>query len=198
MNHFTKQSKHAVARASHGSLRNLFSRVALAFLGIITLASLTAVPARAAGCGEPDGRLNGVKFPMFEQRGAVAPDTIVGLWQVTYTTSSDAPFGVSLKQWHSDGTENDNIDHSPVIGNVCFGVWKQIGPRKVRLHHTGWLFDDSGNPIGSFIQYETDTVAGNGMTYTGSFDFKVYDTNGDFVPGSEVTGTIAATRITAD
>lgn len=107
-------------------------------------------------------------------------------------------FGVSLKEWHSDGTEFENIDHSPVVGNICFGVWKQVGARTFRLHHTGWLFDDNGNPTGSFIIEENDTVWLNGLNYSGTFVFKVYDKNGDYVSGSEVTGTIAAKRITVN
>jgi hypothetical protein len=75
---------------------------------------------------------------------------------------------------------------------------KQIGSRTFRLHHTGWTYDDNGNPTGSFIINETETVASNGMSYTGNFDFKVYDTNGDYISGTETTGTIAASRITVD
>jgi hypothetical protein len=36
------------------------------------------------------------------------------------------------------------------------------------------------------------------MSYSGNFDFKVFDTNGDYISGSETTGTIAASRITVD
>jgi hypothetical protein len=77
-------------------------------------------------------------------------------------------------------------------------VWKQIGPRTVRLHHTGWTFDANGNPTGFFTIDETDTIAPNGMSYSGTFDFKVFDTNGDYISGTQTTGTIAASRITVD
>jgi hypothetical protein len=49
---------------------------------------------------------------------------------------------------------------------------------------------------------ETDTVASDGKTYTGAFDFKLwppsYDAVGVGTPISEVKGTTAATRITVD
>jgi len=194
MNQFSNTSTSALK----ASLRNRFSRAALAFLGLFILVSAATLPARAAGCNGLGGKDNVVKYPVPEHDGAIGPDTIVGLWHTTYTTSSNAPFGVSLKEWHSDGTEFENIDHSAVVGNVCFGVWKPVGFRTVRLHHTGWTFDDNGNPTGFFTIDETDTIAPNGMSYSGNFDFKVFDTNGDYISGSETTGTIAASRITVD
>jgi len=122
--------------------------------------------------------------------------SIVGLWHVLYTADG-APFAETLKQWHSDGTEFENVDHNPAIGSVCLGVWKRVGVRTVRLHHIGWLFAADGSPAGSFTQDETDTVASDGISYTGTFTFKTYDQNGIF-SGFEATGTIAAIRITVN
>jgi hypothetical protein len=198
MSQFTNEPGIVLSPALKASLRSRFSRSALAFLGFLFLVSIAALPAKAAGCNALGSGANSVKYPMLQHDGAVGPDSIVGLWHVVYTTTSGAPFGVSLKEWHSDGTEFENIDHSAVVGNVCFGVWKQIGFRTVRLHHTGWTFDGSGNPTGSFTIDETDTIAPNGMSYTGNFDFKVFDTNGEYIPRTETTGTIAASRITVD
>jgi hypothetical protein len=197
MNHFTSKPEITLTSARKATLRHRPSRAALAFLGLLTLVCTATLTAKAAGCGGLRGGDNVVKYPMIEQHGATGPDTIVGLWHVTYTTSSNAPFAVSLKQWHSDGTEFEDLDRG-VVGNFCVGVWKQIGPRTFRLHHTGWTFDDNGNSTGSFIINETDTVAPNGMSYTGNFDFKVYDTSGDYISGTETTGTIAASRITVN
>jgi hypothetical protein len=197
MNQFTNQPGIVSSSAPKASPRNRSSRAALAFLGLLIFVSIATHPAKAAGCNGLGGG-NSVKYPLLEHDGAVGPDSIVGLWHVVYTTTSGAPFGVSLKEWHSDGTEFENIDHPAVVGNICFGVWKQLDFHSVRLHHTGWTFDDNGNPTGSFTIDETDTLAPNGMSYTGNFTFKVFDTNGDFISGSETTGTIAASRITVD
>jgi hypothetical protein len=46
----------------------------------------------------------------------------------------------TANQWHSDGTEFENAWLPPDTGNICFGVWKEVAPRTVRLHHIGWLF----------------------------------------------------------
>jgi hypothetical protein len=198
MNQFTNKPEIVLSPALKASLRNRFSRSALAFLGLLIFVSIATLPAKAAGCNGLGGGGNSVKYPIPERDGAIGPDSIVGLWHIVYTTTSGAPFGVSFKEWHADGTEFENIDHSAVIGNVCFGVWKPVGFRTVRLHHTGWTFDGSGNPTGFFTIDETDTLAPNGMSYSGNFDFKVFDTNGDYIPGTETTGTIAGSRITVD
>jgi len=44
---------------------------------------------------------------------------------------------------------------------------------------------------------ETDTVSENELTYTGVFTFRIYDVRGNFT-GTELTGTIAASRVTVN
>jgi hypothetical protein len=137
--------------------------------------------------------------------------SIVGLWHVVYTaTSAPNPpfpttpfqFAESLKQWHADGTEFENAFLPPTGGNICFGVWKDLGHGNAKLHHIGLMFDGQGHVSNIFTQDETNTVASNGKTYSGTFDFKLWPPTFDAVgvgnPLAEVTGTIAATRITVD
>jgi hypothetical protein len=173
-------------------------------LGALLLA-LLFVPSAKASCGGPAGLNSPIKLPMLSmaQENSLSPaanDSIVGLWHVIYTANG-ALFNESLDMWHSDGTEFENVHLAPASGNICLGVWKQIAPRTVRLHHIGWLFNPlspTGNATNTFTIDETNTVAPNGATYTGTFTFKVYDLNGNYVANSEVNGTIAATRITVN
>ena len=198
MNHIVKKSETALSGGPEINLQSRFSRSVFAFLGILAILFATAGANAACGnWGQKPG--DPMKFPAQVQGENTWGVSIVGLWHVTETMGDTTTlFGASLKQWHSDGTEFENVDHSAVIGNICFGVWKQVGARTVHLHHTGWIFDDNGNPAGSFMQDETDMVASNGMSYSGTFTFKVYDPNGDYVSGSEVTGKIVATRFTVN
>ena len=141
--------------------------------------------------------------------------TIVGLWHVNYTATSDDnfppggpfpptpfPFVESLKTWHADGTELENAFLPPTGGNICFGVWKDLGKGTVKLHHIGLIFNSDGSLSAIFTQDETDTVASDGKTYKGMFDFKLwppsYDAVGVGKPIAQVKGTVAATRITVD
>lgn len=89
---------------------------------------------------------------------------------------------------------------------MCFGVWKELAHGTVKLHHIGLMFNpDATSPVDAvanvFTVDEIDTVAPNGKTYTGTFDFKIFDATDVFgtgTPIAEVKGTIAATRITVD
>lgn len=198
--------------ADREDIRNVLKRMALAAAAILAV-TFVATTNAYANCGPTAGmdsaaiKLTALAYagPQVEGQNAGQPDaipslgannSIVGLWHVIYT-ANDSLFAETLKQWHSDGTEFENVNHNPAIGSVCLGVWKQVAVRTVRLHHVGWLFNADGSSAGTFTQDETDTVSANGMSYTGTFTFKTYDVNGNF-SGFEASGTIAATRITVN
>jgi hypothetical protein len=182
-------------------------RLSRSVLTTIAMAGLifSAATARAA-CGNFSGLHAGtrVQMPMLEQAESNAENSpadsrepIVGLWYVVYTADG-AVFNETLDQWHSDGTEFENAYLAPSQGNICFGVWKPVGPRTVRLHHVGWAFTpgSDGTASGTFTLDETNVVSSDGKTYTGTFTFKTFDLTGK--QGADVTGTILATRITVD
>jgi hypothetical protein len=178
----------------------------------LTLASIAALMLGAtsaqAACGLAGaGSQSPIRLPMLARAGndqddvfaGALSDSIVGLWHVVYTADG-ATFNESLDEWHSDGTEFENAWLPPDTGNICFGVWKEIEPRTVRLHHIGWTFTPGSVPPtarGTFTIDETNTVSRDGRTYTGTFDFKTFDITGA-PTGIEVRGTTAATRITVE
>jgi hypothetical protein len=175
----------------------------------ITLAAfcvLFATTRANAGCGDVKGARSGVAFkmPFLAQLHGSVPEradagqtnsSIVGLWHVTYSLGGEF-FFESFDQWHSDGTELENANLIPSEGNVCVGVWKQIGVRTVKLNHTGWNFDANGNPTGTFTIAQTNTVSPHGDSYKGTFDYKIYDVDGNLL--QELTGTQTAVRITVN
>ncbi|HET6219406.1 MAG TPA: hypothetical protein VFE27_20455 [Acidobacteriaceae bacterium] len=183
-----------------------WSRVSRGALTMLAMASLmfTSNSARAA-CGKLSGlgSGSGIKLPILaqaagdEESASSGRDSIVGLWHVVYTAGGSV-FNETLDQWHSDGTEFENAYLAPAQGNICFGVWKPTGPNAVRLHHIGWTFDptSTGTANGTFTLDENNTLSRDGKSYTGTFTFKTFDLKG--TQGAEVTGTIAATRITVD
>jgi len=187
---------------------------------LITLGLLfSAASAKAGGCAIPykSGAAPAIPFvsPHPEEESN-QPATIVGLWHVLYTANSDDnfppggpyppptpfPFLESFKTWHADGTEFENAFLPPVGGNICFGVWKDLGDHRVKLHHIGLMFAPDGSISSILTDDETVTVTSDGKTYKGMFDFKLwppsYDAVGVGVPISEVKGTMAATRIAVD
>jgi hypothetical protein len=188
--------------------------VAIAIAAVLLLGASGA----KAGCALPT---TGKHSPMAAWPGYretsewSGPATIVGLWHVIYKGDYDYNFPPggpyppvpfifleSFKTWHADGTEFENAFLSPEGGNICFGVWKEETERCVKLHHIGLMFTSEGKVSSIFTVDETDTVAPDGKSYSGTFDFKLwppsYDAVGKGTPISEVRGSTAATRITVD
>jgi hypothetical protein len=166
----------------------LFSTAALALVA-------GTISAHAA-CGVPRGaQFTQIKLPPLKAPSRPSPATIVGTWQ-TALSINDEVILRTLIQWHDDGTESDNADLPPTLGNTCEGSWVSTGPRKVHRYHLGWTFDANSNPSGMFVLTEDNKVAKNGNTYSGTFDQKFYDNDGNLV--NEIEGTVAATRVTAD
>ncbi|GAA3756973.1 hypothetical protein [Terriglobus aquaticus] len=178
-------------------------RVRLVLIPTLVLFCFAAFATRAnAACGAPQGTREGAaKLPLFfgaDEEPLFINPSIVGMWHAIYTIEgTDTVFNDSFKTWHIDGTEVESAFLSPEGGNVCMGVWKSAGGRSVKLHHLGWLFNPatpSATATNYFTMDEVVTVAPNGKTYTGTFDFKVWNLDGTATP-TEVKGTIAATRI---
>jgi hypothetical protein len=124
-----------------------------------------------------------------ERQAGGLRDRIVGTWVVTY---GGAVTGQAFIQWHSDGTEWENINHPTLAGNICMGDWRVVDENHVSRSHVGWLFS-SGNLSGHFIWTETDEVARDGSWYRGTNYLRVYDLNGTQVFAG--AGTSEATRI---
>jgi len=134
-----------------------------------------------------------IKLPPAHVRTSQRFDSVVGVWQVSYSVDGSVVLN-TIDTWSSDGNEFLSADKNPTLGNVCAGVWKSVGARGAQLHHMGWTFDTSGNPTGTLVDDESLTLDKKRMNYTGTFDFKFYDTTGTLV--KEVTGDSAAARIT--
>ncbi len=146
-------------------------------IGIAFIATATAFGASAhANCSDP--RAESVpRIPLILKRDQLAPhEGIVGTWLATY------PNGQAFIQWHGDGTEWENINLAPATGNICMGSWEATGPWTYTRNHYGWLFDPSGNNIGYFNETETDTLAKDGNSYSGTNVTIFYDTDGNVVP----------------
>ena len=199
------------------TLERLRSRRFSALAVLLGMGLLFTAAGAKAGCAVPykAGAAPAIPFVSPHLDGEWNEHTgIVGLWHVIYTATYDDnfppggpfpptpfQFAQSFKTWHADGTEFENA-LLPPAGGICYGVWKDLGDNRVKLHHIGAMFAADGSVSSFFTVDEIDTVAANGRTYSGSFEFKLwppsYEAVGVGVPISEVKGTTAATRITVD
>lgn len=169
-------------------------------IALFAIGTLLAAAPPAAACGSTGQKQAGTMshLPMFSAApGGPKGEShqgMVGLWHVFYTDSQGNPFYEAFDMWHADGTEWETSYGDPRQGNYCLGVWTQVGRRTVQLSHVAWIYNPDGTPAGYFTLAETDTINRKGDSYTGTFDYKQYDVNGNFQ--FEVTGTQAATRFT--
>lgn len=171
-------------------------------IAVATISILLVATNAKAACGDPRAYKSTVvpKMPILAhldsgattEHGNPNDNSIVGLWHVTYTAGGQL-FYDAFDEWHADGTEFENANVPPIGGNVCVGVWTTRGKQNVRLNHIGWVFDSNGNSAGTFTLTETNRLGANGLHYTGTFDYRLYDVNGKLL--GEVKGTQKATRI---
>ena len=114
--------------------------------------------------------------------------SIVGLWRVHYTGDFVLE---SFDQWFVGGLEWESANLG--LGVLCQGTWKQLSHRTVKLFHVNWNYDQNGALSGYSYEIQINTVSQDGNSYHGTYDFKDYDVNGNFL--SEETGTVSATRL---
>src|ERR1700728_2697437 len=146
-------------------------------IGIAATAALSlfGLPSHA-NCAYPPGAANQhlIQFPAHH---LIDHEGIVGPWLVNY-----GPVGQAFIQWHSDGTEWENITHPAVGGNICMGSWVSTGPWTYSRNHFGWVFDSTGAIAGYFNETETDALSKDGNAYTGTNITIFYDMAGNVVP----------------
>ena len=173
-------------------------------VGIVAL-TLIGTTAAEATCVQKVPQLRAVHpaVPLLQHGGgadqSAGDESIVGLWHIDFAMEDGTPYDEAFEMWHADGTEF-TLDNavSPSSGNVCIGVWKQIGPRTVKLTHVGWNRNADGTVAGTFWLWMTATVDRNGRSFTGTFSTDSYDVSGSVVPALHASGTVKGRRITVD
>jgi hypothetical protein len=144
---------------------------------------------------------------------------IVGTWKVTFVSDgvspNPVPAGITTDfgtvQWHNDGTEiMISGGRPPSTGDVCMGVWEQIGPFTYKLKHLAlaWASEDTppsmGGPgptpaqfIGPAIISETVTLDKSRASYQGPFTLDQYNADESAVL-VHLSGTVTGTRLTVN
>jgi hypothetical protein len=141
---------------------------------------------------------------------------IVGLWEFEVHLNGaqnglpdKALFDWGLATWHDDGTEIQfSAGRPPSAGDVCMGVWRQVGKHQFKLHHIALGLTPpvaTGTFVGPAIIRATVIVDGDADSYTGPYSVTIYpgspDNGTEFnetgTPLVTFTGTITAKRVTA-
>lgn len=150
------------------------------------------------------------EFRRVDDKGSAA---IVGLWKFEMISASTPQnknpmpdgtlidFGTAV--WHGDGTEFQTSGiRNPSDGDVCQGVWTQVGPSTFQLNHyaLAWTNGFYTGPVNIRAVVKVDST---GNRYAGGFQTDVYLAS--VTPGHEfdkttklvtITGSFTATRVT--
>jgi hypothetical protein len=188
--------KHPATQQNHPEENSMKTTL----IGIAATAALSLFAFSAqANCAFPSGgNQQRIQLPSHRQHFA-DHEGIVGTWLVNY-----GPVGQAFIQWHSDGTEWENITHPALGGNICMGSWVPSGPWTYSRNHYGWIFDPTGTIAGYFNETETDSLSRDGNSYSGTNITIFYDMAGNVVPAPGAPspapsggypGTSSATRI---
>jgi len=198
-------------------------------LGIL---GLTAAGQVRAGCSDgaaPANERSSARFtPAVYHPGSAAAtftavsdawsegSAVVGLWEFEVHLDGaqnglpdKALFDWGLATWHDDGTEIQfSAGRPPSAGDVCMGVWRQVGRNEFKLHHLALGLTPptaSGTFVGPAIIRATVTVDSDADSYTGPYSVTIYpgspDNGTEFnesgTPLVTFTGTVTAKRVTA-
>jgi len=158
----------------------------------------------------PDGGLGGA----FVLAGDFGAPAIVGLWKIEFLAKGNTngiPDGALIDfgtaQWHEDGTEiMISGGRNPSDGDVCMGVWQQVGRSTFRLTHIALAYH-AGAYVGPATILERVTVDPSGDSFRGTFTITQYATTASpgaefdentVVPPTPIRGVITGTRVTAN
>ena len=123
--------------------------------------------------------------------------SLVGLWNSEFLLGNGpARYDQTFQIIHADGTEmmvSNGLP--PALGNVCVGIWKQIGPRTFTLKHMTWNWDGNGGFAGTFLMTVTIRLDRRGTSYLGTWSADSYDPGGQLIPELHAEGTARGTRI---
>jgi len=135
--------------------------------------------------------------PQLDSSSSSANATIVGLWHIEFLVG-DTVIQEAFQLWNTGGTEVHNPRVDPRSGNVCLGVWRQLGQRTFKLTHRVWAYDTTGDLQGVLHLSQTVTLDHAGNTFqSGSFTLNLYDLSGNFV-AQLATGTVTGQRVVAE
>jgi hypothetical protein len=131
---------------------------------------------------------------------------IVGLWEFKFDAAP--PFGpdYGTQAWHADGTEfTFSGGQDPETGDVCQGVWRQVGKNLYTLNHIAMGRPAPEAPFGIRVHLHfLIKLNPAGTAFSGTFTAKAYgvtaanpfdESSTPLVTGG---GTVTATRVIPD
>jgi hypothetical protein len=123
------------------------------------------------------------------------PFSIAGLWKFDFKNTDGSEADHGFNAFHVEGTETmESFGRPPETGDVCMGMWKQVGPHHVKVNHYAPLYaDDLVTWLGTVNFHEDLTLSDDGSSYSGPVSVVGYDPQGNVLFTGDLLAS--ATRI---
>ena len=171
------------------SLSSRWLRLGLVAFGVIAFANASATA--YANCSDFASRAQRrapINWMLQNEEGAyrlvtVAADDrspeITGLWHLEFIVDN-AVVDAAYETFMADGNELMVDTTPPSFGNVCNGIWVQIG-KVYRVKHPSFLFNPDGSVSGSAIIRTELRLSKKGDSFTGKTTIEIYDVAGNLL-----------------
>ncbi len=171
------------------SLSSRWLRHGLVAVGVVALANASATA--YANCSEFASRAQRrapINWIPQSEHGAyrlvtVAADDrtpdITGLWHLEFVVDN-AVVDAAYETFMADGNELMVDTTPPSFGNVCNGIWVQIG-KVYKVKHPSFLFKPDGSVLGSAIIRTELRLSKKGDSFTGKTTIEIYDVAGNLL-----------------
>ena len=171
------------------SLSSRWLRHGLVAVGVVALANASATA--YANCSEFASRAQRrapINWIPQSEQGAyrlvtVAADDrtpdITGLWHLEFVVDN-AVVDAAYETFMADGNELMVDTTPPSFGNVCNGIWVQIG-KVYKVKHPSFLFNPDGSVAGSAIIRTELRLSKKGDSFTGKTTIEIYDVAGNLL-----------------
>ena len=180
----------------------MYRRTVLTLIGLATACLSMTVPTSSA-LADSYGDSHGDWRDRSDHR------SVVGMWRVVLLLDDEngPVYDEVFEHFYSDGNElliSNGIP--PALGNICIGVWRQIGHRTYTLRHMTWnwspdpndAFGVPGTFAGHFELHMKLRVDERGKTYSGTWVAQNFDESGNHIPALDAEGVVQGTRILPD
>lgn len=185
----------------------MYRRTVLTLIGLATACLSMTIPTSSAVADSYGDRSDNRSDNWSDNR--LGYGSIVGMWHVVLNLEdANGPvYDEVFEHFHSDGTElliSNGLP--PALGNICIGVWRQVGHRTYTLRHTTWNWSPDINPAfgvpgtfaGHFVLHMRLRVDERGKTYSGTWVAQNFDPDGNHIEGLDAQGVVTGTRILPD
>ena len=115
-------------------------------------------------------------------------DPILGTWLITVYSDSASPFQV-YETYAPNGALSAIDNEAPSSEEtVAVGTWRKVGLRKYYEDQWQFLYDASGNFIGTWIGHiEDDLNPAGTLMYPAPFTYEIIDANGNVIDSGSGT-----------